>query len=79
MLFPFNVLKPSLYEWKGINRKQSTRWQHLSLLKASAVFSLQKNLVVMKHNNLYMGLVLPSGGWQSLIAILRRHVRHKLA
>ncbi len=28
-------------EWKGINRKQSTRWQHLSQLKASAFFSLQ--------------------------------------
>ncbi len=24
-------------------------------------------LVVMKHSNLYLGLVLPSGGWQSLI------------
>jgi hypothetical protein len=30
--------------------------------------SLCKNfLVVMKHSNLYLGLVLPSGGWQSLI------------
>ncbi len=28
-------------QWKGINRKQSTRWQHLSRLKASAFFSLQ--------------------------------------
>ncbi len=28
-------------EWKGINRKQSTRWQHISRLKASAFFSLQ--------------------------------------
>ncbi len=27
--------------WKGINRKQSTRWQHLSRLKASVFFSLQ--------------------------------------
>ncbi len=56
-----------LFRWKGINRKQSTRWQHLSQLKASAFFSLQKNLVVMKHSNLYLGLELPSGGWQSLI------------
>jgi hypothetical protein len=23
----------------------------------------------MKHSNLYLGLVLPSGGWQSLIAL----------
>jgi hypothetical protein len=30
-------------QWKGINHKQSTRWQHLSRLKASAFFSLQKN------------------------------------
>jgi hypothetical protein len=55
-------------QWKGINRKQSTRWQHLSRLKASAFFSLQIFLVVMKHSNLYLGLVLPSGGWQSLIS-----------
>jgi hypothetical protein len=54
-------------EWKGINRKQSTRLQHLSRLKASAFFSLQIFLVVMKQSNLYLGLVLPSGGWQSLI------------
>ncbi len=54
-------------QWKGINRKQSTRWQHLSRLKASASFSLQNFLVDMKHSNLYLGLVLPSGGWQSLI------------
>ena len=58
-----------LKEWKGINRKQSTRWQHLSQLKARAFFSLQKNLVVMKYRNLYLGLVLPSGGWQSLIGL----------
>jgi hypothetical protein len=30
-----------LGQWKGINCKQSTRWQHLSRLKASAFFSLQ--------------------------------------
>ncbi len=28
-------------QWKGINCKQSTRWQHPSRLKASAFFSLQ--------------------------------------
>jgi len=49
-------------QWKGINRKQSTRWQHLSQLKASVFFSFAKKLVVMKHSNLYLGLVLPSGG-----------------
>ncbi len=56
-------------KWKEINRKQSTRWQHLSRSKASMFFSLQIFLVVMKHSNLYLGLVLPSGGWQSLIEI----------
>jgi hypothetical protein len=28
-------------QWKGINHKQSTRWQHLSRLKARAFFSMQ--------------------------------------
>ncbi len=51
-----------LLQWKGINRKQSTRRQHLSRLKASAFFSSQIFLVVIKHSNLYLGLVLPSGG-----------------
>ncbi len=39
----FNKLKKInfLFQWKGINRKQSTRWQHLSRLKASVFFSLQ--------------------------------------
>jgi hypothetical protein len=34
-------LKNCLVQWKGINCKQSTRWQHISRLKASAFFSLQ--------------------------------------
>ncbi len=39
--------------WKRISCKQSARWQHLSRLKASALFFLQKNLVsCMKCNNL---------------------------
>ncbi len=32
--------------WKRISHKQSVRWQHLSRLKASALFFLQKTLVV---------------------------------
>ncbi len=48
-------------QWKGINLKQSARWQKLSRLKACAFFSFQKKLVVMKHSNLYLGLVMPSG------------------
>ena len=27
----------TIWQWKGINHKQSTRWQHLSWLKASAL------------------------------------------
>ncbi len=55
-------------QWKRINCKQSTRWQHLSRLKANAFFSLQKHLVsCMKCNNLYSGLVMPSSGWWSPI------------
>jgi hypothetical protein len=30
----------------------------------------------MKHNNLYLGLVLPSGGWQSLIDNLKNAKKH---
>jgi hypothetical protein len=29
-------------QWKRISHKQSARWQHLSRLKASAFFYLQK-------------------------------------
>jgi hypothetical protein len=28
----------------------------------------------MKHSNLYLGLVLPSGGWQSLIRVMLKIV-----
>jgi hypothetical protein len=41
--------------WKGINRKQSTMWQHLSQLKASAFFSLQKNFSCYKTQQLILG------------------------
>jgi hypothetical protein len=54
--------RPEQTQWKGINRKHSTRWQHLSRLKARAFFSLQKIFIVMKYSNLYLVLVLPSGG-----------------
>jgi hypothetical protein len=43
----------SAEEWKRISHKQSARWQHLSRLKASALFFLKKMLVsCMKRNNL---------------------------
>ncbi len=55
-------------QWKRSSCKQRARWQHLPRLKASAFFSLeQKNLVVKKHYNLYLKLVMPSGGWWSPI------------
>ncbi len=54
-------------QWMRINCKQSYRWQHLSQLKASAFFSMQKNSC-MQCNNLHSGLVTPSCGWWSPIA-----------
>ncbi len=55
-------------EWKGSNRKQSARWQHISRLKAITFCVFGKiNYGGWKHNSSYLGLVLPSGGWQSLI------------
>ncbi len=42
-------------QWKGINRKQITRWQHLSQLKASAFFSLQKNFSCYETQQLILG------------------------
>jgi hypothetical protein len=44
-----------LSKWRGINRKQSTRWQHLSRLKASALFSLQKIFSCYKTQQLILG------------------------
>ncbi len=41
-------------QWKGINCKQSTRWQHLSRLKASA-FSLQKIFSCYEKQQLIIG------------------------
>jgi hypothetical protein len=51
------------FDETSMDYKQSARWQHLFRLKATAFFSLQKNLVSsMKCNNLYSGLVTPSCG-----------------
>jgi len=55
-------------EWKRISCKQSTRWLHLSRLKASSLFFFQKIVSCIKHNNLYLGLVTPSSRWWSPIA-----------
>jgi hypothetical protein len=45
----------SACQWKGINRKQSTWWQHLSRLKASAFFSLQKNFSCYETQQFILG------------------------
>ncbi len=42
-------------QWKGINRKQSTRWQHLSQLKASAFFTLQNFFSCYETQQLILG------------------------
>ncbi len=44
-----------VFQWKGINRKQSTRWQHLSRLKASTFFSLQKIFSCYETQQLILG------------------------
>ncbi len=44
-----------LLQWKGINHKQSTRWQHLSRLKASVFFSLQKFFTCYETQQLILG------------------------
>jgi hypothetical protein len=43
-------------QWKGINRKRSPRWQHLSRLKASAFFSLQKKFSCYETQQLILGI-----------------------
>jgi hypothetical protein len=63
---------------KRISHKQSTRWQHISRLKASALFFLRKNVSCMKCNNLYSGLVMPSSGWWSPIASGAFSMKHYL-
>ncbi len=45
----------NVLQWKGINCKQSTRWQHLFRLKASAFFSLQKNFSCYETQQLILG------------------------
>jgi len=42
-------------QWKGINRKQSTRWQHLSRLKASVFFSFAKKISCYEAQQLILG------------------------
>ncbi len=47
--------KCASFQWKGINSKQNTRWQHLSRLKASAFFSLQENFSCYETQQLILG------------------------
>ena len=48
-------LTTNIFQWKGINCKQSTRWQHLSRLKASAFLSLQKKFSCFETQQLILG------------------------
>ncbi len=61
-----SILAPkgaSRFKTQNIRYDKRTRWQHLSWSKASAFLSLQqKILVAKKHYNLYLRLVMPSGG-----------------
>ncbi len=48
-------LKSILAEWKGSNRKQSARWQHISRLKANAFCIWQNKLWWFKTQQLLLG------------------------
>jgi hypothetical protein len=54
-LWQFLILLIHIFQWKGINCKQNTRWQHLSRLKASAFFSLQKKISCHEKQQLILG------------------------
>jgi len=41
------IANANVAQWKRISCKQNARWQHLSQLKASAFFSLQKNEIAV--------------------------------
>jgi hypothetical protein len=40
-------------EWEAINRKQITRWQHVSQLKASSFYLLVKKIIIVKNATAY--------------------------
>jgi hypothetical protein len=44
------------HQWKRINHKQRARWQHLSRLKSSAFFSLQKICYLNETQQLILGI-----------------------
>ncbi len=60
----FNCKRSFMYpvQWKGSNRKQRARWQHVSRLKVMHSVFGKINCGGLKHNSLSLGLVLPSGG-----------------
>ncbi len=60
------------FQWKGINRKQSTRWQHLSRLKASAFFSLQNFFTCYETQQLILGT------GTAIRWVTEPHYRHKV-
>jgi hypothetical protein len=50
-----SCLSLNISQWKGINRKQINRWQHLSRLKASTFFSLLKKISCYETQQLILG------------------------
>ena len=42
-------------QWEAINRKQITRWQHVSQLKASSFYPLVKKSLLLKMQQLILG------------------------
>jgi hypothetical protein len=42
-------------QWEAINRKQITRWQHVSQLKASSFYLLVKKSLLLKMQQLIFG------------------------
>ncbi len=52
----FSRVMSGFVQWKRISCKHSTRWQHLSRLKVSAFFSLQKNFSCYEMEQLILGI-----------------------
>jgi hypothetical protein len=42
-----------IFKWEAINRKQITRWQHVSQLKASSFYLLVKKIIIVKNATAY--------------------------
>jgi hypothetical protein len=54
-MFIIQANAPYLFQWEAINRKQITRWQHVSQLKASSFYLLVKKSLLLKMQQLIRG------------------------